>query len=124
MGIMKCSNTSTGEDLGYLSTWDAYVSIVNDPKSDQVAHVSWAQKGTHTTLSKDTAPDDRWLGGKDGSAAEWGLGKNYDYVTYDKGTGIIGIEGTNAELYWDGKYVNWGARNSNTISCVLEADEA
>jgi hypothetical protein len=105
--------------LGYLSTWNAYVSIVKDPKSDQTAQVSWGEKGSHIILSKDTEPSDRWLGGSDGATAVWGLGLNYDDLEYDRATGIISIEGTKSQLYWDDKYVCWGSHNQNTISCIL-----
>lgn len=117
--VMKCTVISTGIDVGFLSTWNAYVSIVNDEKSDQRAFVEWGQKDDHLILSKSTSPTDRWLGGSEGATAVWGLGKNYDYLTYDKQTGMIGIEGTNAKLFWDGKYVQWGTPNQNTISCKL-----
>ncbi len=117
--VMKCTVISTGVEVGFLSTWNAYVSIVNDPKSDQRAFVNWGQKGEHLILAKDTDPTDRWLGGSDGATAVWGLGLNYDYLTYDKDSGTIGIEGTKSQLYWDGKYVQWGAPNGNTISCRL-----
>lgn len=122
--VMKCTVISTGVEVGYLSTWNAYVSIVSDPKSDQRAFVSWGQKGSHLILAKDTDPTDRWLGGSDGATAVWGLGKNYNYLTYDKDSGTIGIEGTNSKLYWDGKYVKWGVPNANTISCRLVDAEA
>lgn len=122
---MKCTVLSTGEDVGYLSTWYANVSLIKDIKSDQVAQVYWTQKGNQSCLAKQTEPTERWLGPgypEEGSTAVWGLGKNYCYLEYDKGSGTITTTSEEKErllLYWDGSYVRWGKKNENTIGCKL-----
>ncbi len=119
---MRCTMLKTKVDLGYLSTWYANLSIIKDRNSNEVAQVYWTEKGVHTCLAKETQPTERWLGPGDpeeGSTAVWGLGKNYQYLSYDSASGTISVEGTELMLYWDGSYVRWGKRNENTIGCFL-----
>ena len=118
---MKCTTLSTDTELGYLSTYNANLSIVDSINSDEVAQVYWTQKGSHLCLAKDTSPNARWLGpGKpqQGDMAEWGLGENYCYLKYDSNTGALSVENVengNLQLYWDGSYVRWGVENENSI---------
>jgi len=58
---MKCTVLSTGEEVGYLSTYYANLSLVKDRQSDQVAQVYWTQKGNQLVLAKETDPTERWL---------------------------------------------------------------
>jgi hypothetical protein len=123
---MKCAILSTGEEVGYLSTYNANVSLVKDRHSDEVAQVYWTQKGTQSCLAKETEPTERWLGPgypEEGSTAVWGLGKNYCYLDYNKSDGTITTISEEKErlmLYWDGSYVRWGKQNQNTIGCKLD----
>ena len=115
---MQCTSLATGKVLGYLSTYNANLSIVDDIKSKAVAQVYWTQYGTHLCLAKDTSPDERWLGPRvpaEEITAEWGLGKNYCYLEYDSNSGVLNVEKTALMLYWDGSYVRWGAKNENSI---------
>ena len=115
---MKCTSLATNTVLGYLSTYNANLSIVEKKDNKAVAQVYWTQYGSHLCLAKDTEPGERWLGpGKpqEGDKAEWGLGKNYCYLKYDSNTGTISVENQDLMLYWDGSYVRWGVQNQNTI---------
>jgi hypothetical protein len=115
---MQCTSLVTKKVLGYLSTYNANLSIVTDIKSDQVAQVYWTQKGTHRCLAKQTSPDERWLGPgypEEETTSVWGLGKNYCYLEYDSNTGALSIEKEALMLYWDGSYVRWGVQNENSI---------
>jgi hypothetical protein len=115
---MQCTSLVTGKVLGYLSTYNANLSIVDDINSKAVAQVYWTQKGTHRCLAKDTSPDERWLGPgepEEETTAVWGLGKNYCYLEYDSHTGALSVEKEALMLYWDGSYVRWGKQNENSI---------
>jgi hypothetical protein len=119
---MQCTSLMTKEKLGYLTTYDANVSIVDDINSKQVAQVYWVYKGGRLCLAKDTVPQERWLGPgypKEETTAVWGLGKDYCYLNYDSNTGTLSVESDQTKvlmLYWDGSYVRWGVKNENTIS--------